>query len=72
MWFGAETLDASKGYLKKNPHDARPVHLIFTMIKWIWTSRLSIKNSLPLFDTSKCGASQHVTEVPHFLVGKGG
>jgi len=25
---------------------ARPVHLIITMIKWIWTSRLSIKNSL--------------------------
>jgi len=27
-------------------HGARPVHLIITMIKWIWTSRLSIKNSL--------------------------
>jgi len=25
---------------------ARPVHLITTMIKWIRTSRLSIKNSL--------------------------
>jgi len=25
----------------------RPVHLIITMIKWIRTSRLSIKNSLP-------------------------
>jgi len=25
---------------------ARPVHLIITMIKWIRTSRLSIKNSL--------------------------
>jgi len=29
-----------------NPHGARPVHLIITMIKWIRTSRLSIKNSL--------------------------
>ena len=26
---------------------ARPVHLIISMIKWIWTSRLSIKSSLP-------------------------
>jgi len=30
-----------------NSHGARPVHLIITMIKWIRTSRLSIKNSLP-------------------------
>ena len=29
-----------------NSHGARPVHLITTMIKWIWASRLSIKNSL--------------------------
>ena len=28
------------------PHGARPVHLTSTMIKWIRTSRLSIKNSL--------------------------
>ena len=27
---------------------ARPVHLIITTIKWIWTSRLSAKNSLSL------------------------
>jgi len=27
-------------------HGARPVHLTITMIKWIRTSRLSIKNSL--------------------------
>ena len=27
---------------------ARPVHLIITMIKWIWFSRLSIKNCFPL------------------------
>jgi len=29
-----------------NSHGARQVHLIITMIKWIRTSRLSIKNSL--------------------------
>jgi len=29
-----------------NSHGARPVHLIITMITWIRTSRLSIKNSL--------------------------
>ena len=29
-------------------HVARPVHLIFTMIKWIRTGRLSINNSLSL------------------------
>ena len=27
-------------------HGARPIHLITTMIKWVRTSRLSIKNSL--------------------------
>jgi len=31
-----------------NPHGARPVHQIISMIKWIRTSRLSIKNSLSL------------------------
>jgi len=31
-----------------NSHGARPVHLIITMIKWIRTNRLSIKNSLSL------------------------
>ena len=31
-----------------NSHGARPAHLIITMIKWIRTSRLSIKNSLSL------------------------
>ena len=31
-----------------NSHDARPVHLIITMIKWIRTSRLSVKSSLYL------------------------
>ena len=31
-----------------NSHGARPVHLIITMIKWIQTSRLSIKNFLSI------------------------
>ena len=31
-----------------NSHGARPVHLIITRMKWIRTSRLSIKNSLSL------------------------
>ena len=31
-----------------NSHGARPVHLINTMIKWIRTRRLSIKNALSL------------------------
>ena len=41
--------EAKKGEFgseNSNSHGARPVHLIITMIKWIWTSRLSIKNSL--------------------------
>ena len=29
-----------------NSHGARPVHLIITMLKWIRTSKLSIKKSL--------------------------
>ena len=31
-----------------NSYGARPVHQIMSMIKWIWTSRLSINDSLPL------------------------
>jgi len=31
-----------------NSHGARPVHPIITMIKWIRTSRLSMKNCLSL------------------------
>ena len=34
------------GKENSNSHGARPVHLIIMMIKWIRTSRLSIKNSL--------------------------
>jgi len=33
-----------------NSHGARPVHLIITMIRWIRTSRLSIKNSLSTWE----------------------
>jgi len=35
-----------RGKGNSNTHGARPVHLIITMIKWIRTRRLSIKNSL--------------------------
>ena len=31
-----------------NSHAARPVHRIISIIRWIWTSRLSIKNSLSM------------------------
>ena len=34
------------GKVNPNPHGARPVHLMITMIKWTRTSRLSIQNSL--------------------------
>jgi len=34
------------GKVNSNSHDTRPIHLIITMIKWIRTSRLSMKNSL--------------------------
>ena len=34
------------GKVNSNSHGARPVHPIITMIKWIRTSRLSMKNSL--------------------------
>jgi len=39
-----------------NPHGARPVHLIITMIKWSRTSRLSIKNSLSLSLSARGGS----------------
>ena len=37
-----------------NSHGARPVHLIISMVKWIQTSRLSIKNSLSLTVAGCC------------------
>ena len=33
------------GQGNSSSHGARPIHLIITMIQWIRTSRLSIKNS---------------------------
>jgi len=37
-----------------NSHGARPAHLIITTIKWFRTSRLSIKNSLPVACDAEC------------------
>ena len=46
---GARKVDVRlHGKGNSNSHGARPVHLIIKMIKWIRTSRLSIKNSLSL------------------------
>ena len=44
-----------------NAHGARPVHQIISMIKWIRTSRSSIKNSLSLReeDRSRALATRH-------------
>jgi len=45
---------------KSNSHDARPVHLIITTIKWIRASRLSTNDSLSphLDSTEKCSGSE--------------
>jgi len=43
-------------------HGARPVHLIITMIRWIRTSRLSIKNSL---SHAECGTFAIVSGASH-------
>ena len=45
-----------------NSHGARPVHLTITMIKWIRTSRLSIKNPL------SWRGSRTALAVPHELL----
>jgi len=46
MILGSRKVDVRlPGKGNSNSHGARPVHLIITMIKWIRTSRLSIKNS---------------------------
>ena len=37
-----------------NSHSARPVHLIVTMMQWIRTSRLSMKDSLCLEHAQAC------------------
>ena len=41
-------------------HGARPVHLILTMVKWIRTGRLSIKNSLALYRNPNCSILPHL------------
>jgi len=48
------------GKENSNSHGARPVHLIITTIKRLWTSRLSMKNSLSLSRASiaaRCSAA---------------
>jgi len=39
-------LEENPGKGNPTPHGARPVHPIITMLKWIRTKRLSVKNSL--------------------------
>jgi len=47
VWEYLRKVDARlPGKGNPNSRGARPVHLIITMIKWIRTSSLSIKNSL--------------------------
>ena len=41
-------------------HGARPVRLIITTIKWIWTSKLSIENCL-----SSVSKSIHFKDFPY-------
>jgi len=48
-----------KGNSKSN--GARPVHLIITMIQWIRTSRLSIKNSLSGLAVPNAAGTQQTT-----------
>ena len=45
-----------------NSHGARPVHLIISMIKWVRTRRLSIKNSFSLVDSTRLGAASEVRD----------
>ena len=55
-WSGCDPR-IGKPWRNSNSHGARPVHHIISIIKWIWTSRLSRKNSLSV---GKCltGACQ--------------
>ena len=63
-----------------NPHGARPVHLIITMIKWVHTSGLSIKNSLALQGKTakdvaagtKCVLAKKPAQPEHEGIGEGG
>jgi len=51
------------GKENSNSHGARPVHLIIAMIKWIRTSRLSIKNSLCRFSRRRAGRLEELGDV---------
>jgi len=53
-----------------NSHGARPVHQIISMIKWIRTSRLAIKNSLSLIPIVPLIASLRRLDVD--LIPRGG
>ena len=50
-WFRSTPSTTCKG--NSNSHGARPVQLIISMIKWIRTSKLSIKNSLFLLQAER-------------------
>ena len=63
-WLPKEGRCQANGKGDSNSHGARPVHLIITMIKWIRTNRLSIKNSL--YPT---GGSISSDTSPHFTSG---
>ena len=59
-----------------NSHDARPFHQIITMIKWIRTSKLSIKKSLSglvrlrtIFAAEPIDADQLPKSVPDYESG---
>ena len=47
LGFGTRKVDVRlPGKGNSNSHGVRPIHQIITIIMWIQTSRLSIKNSL--------------------------
>ena len=47
LFEGTKKVDARlPGKRNSKSHGAKPVHIMITMMKWIRTSRLSIKNSL--------------------------
>jgi len=54
-----------------NPHGARPVHLIITMIQWIRTSRLSIsgRTCCPIVGTCACGRGTSIIIGTSIIVG---
>ena len=54
-----------------NSHDARPVYLIIKMIKWIQTSRLSIKKSLSGSNGIKTTASEGASTVEKVVEASG-